>query len=63
MDETGTSGILLNNISDHQMTFTYVENVPYITEVPKFMEIEKSDDRSMHAFVNELNEFNNYNQL
>ena len=63
MDETGTSGILLNNISDHQMIFTYVENVSYITEVPKFMEIEKSDDRSMHAFVNELNELNMYDQL
>ena len=63
MDETGTSGILLNNISDHQMIFTYVENVSYITEVPKFIEIEKSDDRSMHAFVNELNELNIYDQL
>ena len=60
MDKTGTSGILLNNISDHQMIFTYVENVSYITEVPKFIEIEKSDDRSMHAFVNELNELNIY---
>ena len=63
MDETGTSGILLNNISDHQMIFTYVGNVSYITEVPKFIEIEKSDDRSMHAFVNELNELNIYDQL
>ena len=63
MDETGTSGILLNNISHHQMIFTYVENVSYIAEVPKFIEIEKRDDRSMHAFVNELNELNIYNQL
>ena len=63
MDESGTSGILLNNISDHQMIFTYVENVSYITEVPKFIEIEKSDDRLMHAFVNELNELNIYDQL
>ena len=58
MDETGTSGILLNNISDHQMIFTHVENVSYITKEPKFIEIEKSDDRSMHAFVNSLNELN-----
>ena len=63
MDETGTSGILLNNISDHQMIFIYEENVSYITEVPKFIKIEKSDDRSMHAFVNELNEFNIHDQL
>ena len=66
MDETGTSGILLNNISDYQMLFTYVENLSYITEVPKFIEIEKMDDRSTHAFVNELNELNimiNFSQL
>ena len=54
MDETCKSGILLNNISDHQMIFTYVENVSYITEVPKFIEIERDDDRSMHNFVKEL---------
>ena len=41
MDETGTSGILLNNISDHQMIFTYVEDVSYITEVSKFIEIDR----------------------
>ena len=29
----------------------------------KFIEIEKSDDRSMHDFVNELNELNIYDQL
>ena len=63
MDETGTSGILLNNISDHQMIFTCLENVSYITKVPKFIEIEKSDDGSMLAFVNELNELNIYDQL
>ena len=63
MDETGTSGILLNNISDHQMIFTYVGNVSYITEVLKFIEIEKSDDRLMHASVNELNELIIYDQL
>ena len=45
------------------MIFIYVENVSYITKVPKFIEIEKSDDRSMHAFVTELNELNIYDQL
>ena len=35
----------------------------YITEIYKFIEIEKIDDRSMHVFVNELNELNIYDQL
>ena len=63
MDETCKSGILLNNISDHQMIFTYVENVSYITEVPKFIEIGRGDDRSMHEFVRELGEMNISDQL
>ena len=37
IDEAGTSGILLNSNSDHQMIFTYVENGSYITEVSKFI--------------------------
>ena len=45
------------------MIFTYVENGSYITEVPKFIEIERSDDRSMHNFVNELDEKCIYEQL
>ena len=63
IDEAGTSGILLNSISDHQMIFTYVENVSYITEVPKFIEVERSDERSMHNFVKELDEICIYEQL
>ena len=45
------------------MIFTYVENVSYITEVPKFIEVERSDERSMHNFVKELNEMCIYEQL
>ena len=63
IDEAGSSGILLNSISDHQMIFTYFENVSYITEVPKFIEVERSDDRSMHYFVKELDEMCIYEQL
>ena len=40
------------------MIFTYVENVSYTKEVPKFMETERRDDHSMHDFVNELNQIN-----
>ena len=49
IDEVGTSGILLNSISDHQMIFTYVENVSYIAEVSKFIEIERSDNQKCMA--------------
>ena len=45
------------------MIFTYVENVSYITEVPKFIEVERSDERSMHNFVIELDEICIYEQL
>ena len=45
------------------MIFTYVENVSYITEVPKFIEVERSDERSMHNFVKELDEICIYEQL
>ena len=63
IDEASKSGILLNSISDHQMIFTYVENVSYITEVPKLIEVERSDERSMHNFVKELDEICIYEQL
>ena len=45
------------------MIFTYVENVSYITEVLKFIEVERSDERSMHNFVKELDEICIYEQL
>ena len=45
------------------MIFTYVENVSYITEVPKFIEVERSDEHSMHNFVKELDEMCIYEQL
>ena len=63
IDETGKSGILLNNISDHQIIFTYIENMSYIMEVPKYIEIERNDPRSMQNFVRELEELNIYDRL
>ena len=47
IDDAGASGILLNSISYRQLK---------MCEVPKFIEIERSDDRSMHDFVNELDD-------
>ena len=38
-DERESSGILLNQISDHKMVFALRENKSYVTHVPKFVEI------------------------
>ena len=63
IDEKESSGILLNQISDHQMVFTILENLSYVIRVHKFMEIEKNDHRSIQNFVNELEELNIYDKL
>ncbi len=46
------SGILINDISDHKMIFTYQESDIYIDQVEKYIEIEKKDDISFQNFVN-----------
>ena len=53
IDERESSGILLNQISDHQMVFTLIENKSYVTRVPKFVEIQNNDHHSIHNFVHE----------
>ena len=45
------------------MIFTCIENVSYITEIPKFIEIERNDDRSLYDFVKELKEISSYEKL
>ena len=63
IEERESSGILLNPISDHQMIFALIENVSYVTQAPKFVEIQTNDPESMQNFVNELDELNIYNHL
>ena len=63
IDVPDSSGILLNQISDHQMVFTLVENLSYVTDVPKFIDIECNDPRSMQAFIAELEDINIYDKL
>ena len=63
IDEVGTSGILLNQISDHQMMFTLVENCSYVIDVPKFIDIECNDHRSMQAFIRKLEDNNIHDKL
>ena len=38
-------------------------NLSYVIRVPKFIEIEKNNPRSIHNFVNELEELNIYGKL
>ena len=65
IEEADISGILLNHISDHQMMFTIVENrsYMYVVNVPKFMDIEFDDQRSMQAFLRELEDMDVYDKL
>ena len=63
IEEANISGILLNHISDHQMMFTIVENRSYVTDVQKFIDIECNDQRSMRAFLRELEDINIYDKL
>ena len=63
IDKVGTSGILLNQISDHQVMFILVENRSYVIDVPKFIDIECNDQRSMQAFIRELEDNNIHDKL
>ena len=55
-----TSGLLINDLSDHENIFTFHKNKSYLVKVNKFIEIETCDERSMNNFVNELKETNIY---
>ena len=57
------SGILINDISDHKMIFTYYENNTYIEKTNKFIEIEMKDELSIQHFVDELNALHIYDKL
>ena len=39
------------------------ENLSYVTDVPKFIDIECNDPRSMQAFIAELGDINIYDKL
>ena len=48
------SRIIINDISDHKMTFTYIENTTYIEKIDKFIKIERKSQTAMVNFVEEL---------
>ena len=49
MDENpvSKSGILINDISDHKMSVTYIEKTVYVEKNKKFIETEKRDEISL----------------
>ena len=60
LDETenAISGLLINDLSDHKIIFTFHQNNSHIDKVNKFINIEKRDDSSMNKFVDELTSLN-----
>ena len=63
IEKREVSGILLNHISDHQLLFTFIENLSYIEKVPKFINIQKTDPLSVDNFINELREQTIYDRM
>ena len=45
------------------MMFVIVENRSYVTNVPKFIDIECNDQRSMQTFLRELEDMDIYDKL
>ena len=58
-----TSGLLINDISDHKMIFTHLPNDLYKNKVNKFIVIEKNNEASINNFCNELGSLNIYDHL
>ena len=54
---------MLNHISDHQLLFTFIENLSYIENVSKFINIQKTDPLSVDNFINELREQTIYDRM
>ena len=63
MNTEHTSGILINKISDHQIIYTHLTNNAYTENPNKYVTIEKTDPRSLNAFIEEVKELNIYDQL
>ena len=58
-----TAGILLNHLSDHQITFTYIEKLSYIENVPKFISFEKNNAALIQNVISEMKTLNIYDEL
>ena len=59
------SGILINQIghTDHQLVFTYQEDISYVENNEKYIKIVKKDEVSIQKFIDELKSLHIYEQL
>ena len=57
------SGILINDISDHKMIFTFQEDRSFIEKHEKFVEIETYNESAVQNFIDELKSLNIHDQL
>ena len=58
------SGVLINDISDHKIIFTYEEKMSYVEKNAKYINvIEKQDELSLANFVEELTLLDIHSQL
>ena len=48
------SGIIINDIYDHKMIYTYIKNTTYIEKIDKLIKIERKSQTAMVNFVEEL---------
>ena len=63
IEESESSGILLNQISGHQFLFTYIEKLSILREFQNLLILKKNDANSLENFIQELHNMNIYDQL
>ena len=57
--DNNESGIIINNISDHQMIYTYsTEQFPCHTRENQYVQLETKDAQAMNKFINKLQDLN-----
>ena len=54
VDMIDTSGILVKQVSDHQIIFTRHIKKNYLEKINKFVTVETKDELSMQNFIDEL---------
>ena len=57
------SGIIINDISDHKMIFTFIENTAYVEKHEKYIKVEHKNQSSVKNFVDELESMKIYDKL
>ena len=55
--DNNESGIILNNISDHQMMYTYsTEQIPCRAQEKQYVQFETKDAQAMNKFIHKLHD-------